>query len=170
MSKEAVMVVKPEALNARNEIVERIKSIGIEIRDRRIRVLSRELLSQVYAKAPPSIFDEICKHMSTPVEVIFVRGGEQLIEQILNLTGRERSPVLCGHGTIRYEYGVHVPVKLPDGSIYFKNAIHRPRNDHEASRDLKLFREEIENSKVTAHRTVYSHNPLVRTLSEGINS
>jgi hypothetical protein len=67
-------------------------------------------------------------------------GGDAVVK-LLDAVGGETNPALCDRDTIRFLYGDIEYEKLPGGSRYYRNAIHRPKDREEASADKEKFGE-----------------------------
>lgn len=136
-----VVVIKPDAFPHRDKIIKKFKDAGLHI----IKSAKRELgdgfvLGIMYKDLPEDIKKETAKHFSAgPSEVILLKGGDDLIQKVISLTGEKTNPRECDEESIRYLFGEHLGRETDDGKTYFKNAIHRAKNPEEQRDDLRKF-------------------------------
>jgi nucleoside diphosphate kinase len=140
-----LFVIKPDAFKSRDNIIKRIEGSGLYIVRKKIIKLPDEfVIGKMYDpdEIPKEIQEETLKHFNEGrSEVVLVKGDADIIQKVLAETGMKTNPALCEDDTIRYIYGDHVPVELGNGLKYFRNAIHRPKNEGEAKKDLENFQD-----------------------------
>ncbi len=138
----AMVVIKPDAFKKRESIVKRLENSGLYI----VSSISRRLpenfvLGAMYNNLPKSIAEQTLKHFNEgESEILLVKGGNNLIDNLVSLTGDKTNPSECKEESIRYLFGEHFGRDTDDGKTYFRNAIHRARNEKEQKDDLEKFR------------------------------
>lgn len=136
-----VVVIKPDAFSHRDKIVEKLKDAGLQI----IKSVKRELgdsfvTGRMYKDLPEDIKEETSKHFNVgPSEVILLKGGDDLLQKVISLTGEKTNPMECDEESIRYLFGERFGRETEDGKTYFRNAIHRAKNPEEQADDLHKF-------------------------------
>lgn len=136
-----VVVIKPDAFLHRDKIIKKLKDAGLHV----IKSAKRELgdgfvISRMYKDLPEDIKEETVKHFSVgPSEVILLKGGDDLLQKVVSLTGEKTNPRECDQESIRYLFGEHFGRETDDGKTYFRNAIHRAKNIEEQDDDLRKF-------------------------------
>jgi nucleoside diphosphate kinase len=60
------------------------------------------------------------------------------INECLEVVGRESNPSKCHPGSLRHKYGSHTTPDECGSWQWFENAIHRPIDERERLRDIKL--------------------------------
>lgn len=140
-TKLAVVVIKPDAFLKRDEIVKQIENSGLHVVKRVIKKLPLNfVLGTMYKDLPESISNETGEHfMNGPSEIILLKGGEDILSRIIDLTGENTDPQKCDKESIRYIFGEHFGRETEDGKIYRRNAIHRAKNEEERRQDLDKF-------------------------------
>jgi nucleoside diphosphate kinase len=79
-----------------------------------------------------------------PCEVAEVT-GENAVGRLLKLCGHDTDPSKCDTNTVRGRFGIR-QAQIVGSAFYFKNAIHRPKTEEEACRDLSLFRKLLQDA------------------------
>lgn len=136
----AIVVIKPDAFRNRDRIHSILERQGLYIE----RTVERKLpidfvLGQMYPDLPESIKDATGEHFASgESEIILVKGGPDLGEKIVKITGVDTDPAKCDKDTIRFLFGEHFPRPAGDRQ-YFRNAAHRGKNPEERRDDLKKF-------------------------------
>ncbi|MEI8224016.1 MAG: TauD/TfdA family dioxygenase [bacterium] len=140
-------LIKPDAYNNKEEIINLIKDTGLDVIHNFSIFTPESLIRALYNEVSIEILNATLNHyLSGPSEILLVR-GEQAIDKIVTISGLETDPALCIPSTIRFRHGDHSPEDLGNGLKYYRNAIHRPKNQDEAKRDFNLFNELI-NKKI----------------------
>ena len=139
----AMVVIKPDAFKNRDQIIRRLENYGLYIVQTKTRQLSENFVANVmYKDLPVGIQRETIKHFSSgPAEIILVKGGENIIQDIVSLTGEKTNPRECSEDSIRYIFGEHFGREAGDDKKYFRNAIHRAKDQKEQEEDLEKFRD-----------------------------
>ena len=137
---EAVCVIKPDAYENRNRIVQKLEESGLYIVRRSLAELSEQFITnKMYSSIPEPILKATLKHFSSgPCEIVLVK-GDNVINKLLKSTGLHTAPPLCDHETIRFIYGTHMVEELEEGYRYWRNAVHRAKNEKERIEDLSKF-------------------------------
>lgn len=136
-----VVVIKPDAFSHRDKIIEKLKDAGLHI----VKSTKRELgdgfvVGRMYKDLPEDIKKETTEHFSAgPSEIILLKGGNDLLQTVISLTGEKTNPAECDEESIRYLFGEHSGKETDTGKTYFRNAIHRAKNSEEQADDLHKF-------------------------------
>lgn len=137
----AVVVIKPDAFAKKELIIKMLEDSGLGI----VKTITKELpenfvLKAMYKDLPTGLEEETFKHFNSgPSEIVLLRGGEDLLQKIIALTGDKTNPEECDEKTIRYLFGEHFGRDTENGQ-YFRNAIHRASTKEEQIEDLEKFR------------------------------
>jgi nucleoside diphosphate kinase len=140
----AIFVIKPDAFPFRNAIVERVGESGLSVVSRNVKELTEQfVIGAMYDPkgVPAPVIEATKRHLlSGPSEIVLVK-GDDAVRKLLAMVGVKTNPALCDPDSIRYIYGDHVPEELGEGLQYYRNAAHRSRDEAEAKKDLKNFRD-----------------------------
>lgn len=136
MMNTSLYMIKPEAMNSRNEIRDRIKNELAVVAIKTI-LLPSWVIDELYTDLNDSLRNATNIALSDPVELGIVQ-GDHAVERLLDIAGKNTKPSECHSTTIRYQYGKWDPI-LVGGVAYYMNAIHRPKNDEEANAHISLF-------------------------------
>ncbi len=131
-------IVKPSAYPLREEIME-------VFRDASMPILAIKDIT--YTEA---LVDLLYDHMSWEARTMITQkyGGctgtallicAESIEACLTTCGRESDPRACVPGSIRGRYGSRGDPEMLGAWPWWENAIHRPVDERERSRDLEIF-------------------------------
>ncbi|MFA6430584.1 MAG: nucleoside-diphosphate kinase [Candidatus Paceibacterota bacterium] len=137
----AVVVIKPDAFASRDLIIKRLEGSGLYI----AKTVSKRLpvdfvLGEMYKNLPEGIEEETAKHFSSgPSEIILVKGGDDILQKIVSVTGEKLNPNECDEESIRYLFGEHFGRDASEGKTYFRNAAHRGKDEEERLDDLDKF-------------------------------
>lgn len=135
-------LIKPDAYEHRNEIVDVMKNSGLEVIQRIPYMPSKPFIEKLYDDVHPLILDATMRHLLCgPSEIVLIKESEATLSVILTIVGTETNPAFCTPDTIRFTYGSHLPETMEGGLKYYRNAIHRPKNRDEAARDMKILRD-----------------------------
>lgn len=138
----AVIVIKPDALDRSDEIVRRLEHEGFSIQKRMRKVLPEKFVDARSENFPSDIKKETGRYLATePSEIIFIKGGEDIVEKLKSVTGEDTDPNKSNPDSIRAIFGEHSPRQTDEGKKFFRNAIHRPANEEERKSDLEQFRD-----------------------------
>lgn len=134
----ACCIIKPPALTLRARITRALA-------DARLLVLATAEFTY-----GPALVDALYDHMDIPARAEIVRryagrpGVALLVSagslsELLDAVGRESDPRACAHDSLRYRFGKHgEPDRIGDW-LWWENAVHRPVDERERLRDLRLF-------------------------------
>ena len=105
----AVVVVKPDAFANRSKIVKRLEGSGLYVVTEVEKKLPLDfVIGTMYKGLPEDIETETAKHFSIgPSDLILLRGGPDILEKIVSITGKETEPTKCDEESIRYLFGEH---------------------------------------------------------------
>jgi len=136
-----VVVIKPEALQRKNQIVDFLRGHGLSVVSYREVKLPERFISEVMYPDLSSKFEEATmKHYEEgPSGILILQGGEDVLQKIISLTGENLKPNENKEGTLRHMFGEHFGRKVAGDAEYFRNAVHRPKTKEE----LKKFLEEV---------------------------
>jgi nucleoside diphosphate kinase len=139
----AMVVIKPDAFKNREKIIKKLEDSGLYVVATRSRKLSDRFVSGImYKNLPKSVEEETLKHFNSgPVEIILLKGGNDMVQKVVSITGKKINPTECDIETIRYEFGEHFSRTTNDGGTYFRNAIHRGKDSKEQKEDLEKFKD-----------------------------
>lgn len=137
----AVVVIKPDAFSKRDLIIKKLENSGLYIaKTVQKRLPDNFVIGQMYKDLPKDIEEETLKHFNIgPAEIILLKGGEDMLSKIIDITGEKTNPAECDDESIRYLFGEHVGRETWDGKTYFRNAIHRGKDAGERKEDLDKF-------------------------------
>ncbi len=138
----AIVVIKPDAFANKEQIISRIKNSGLYV----VKTIEKRLpdnfvAGTMYKDLPKGIEEETLKHFNSgPSEIILLKGGNDVLQKIVTLTGEKTDPNMCTEDSIRYLFGEHFMRETSDGNLYSRNAIHRAKTGDEQSDDLEKFK------------------------------
>lgn len=138
-----MVIIKPDAFGRRGEIVRRLETSGLYVVSKIDRPLPERFVTEgLYQNLPQGIEEETVRHFNEgPAEVLLVRGGPNIVETLVSLTGDQTAPSQCSEDSIRYLFGEHFARKAgEDDGEYYRNAIHRPKNEEEKEDGLEKYR------------------------------
>lgn len=138
MVEKTLLLVKPEAEDAVSEIEMLVNAQGLTVVEKKKILVTRSMIEEIYTHIPSPIINLTSLHFADHVCTVLLIEGEDAIGKILTITGKELAPSHCDRNSIRYMYGIREPIRM--GSfLYWKNAVHRPRNKEEADLNMKVF-------------------------------
>lgn len=138
----AVVVIKPDAFARRDMIVRRLEGAGLYVVSKVDRNLPESfVLGAMYPDLGEGLKEQTVQHFSEgPSEVLLIRGGEDLVRKLVEVTGTHTNPAECTEDTVRNLFGEHFAREASDGASYYRNAVHRAKNSEEQRSDLEKFR------------------------------
>lgn len=139
----AIVVIKPEALVNREQIIRRLENSGLYVVKTSKKILPENfVLGAMYRDLPEDIKEQTGRHFASgPSEIILLKGGENIIKDIVSATGLDTNPQKCDPESLRYLFGEHFPRETSAGNDYYRNAIHRGKNPDEQKDDLQKFQD-----------------------------
>lgn len=132
----SLYIVKPEAMRHRHDI-RSVLARHLEIGAWTTTVLPSEVLDAIYPDVSGDLRVMSHKAFKEQVEVGIVH-GPNAIRTLLRIAGHETAPHLCSPNTIRHRFGRWAPSTCADGSLFYHNGIHRPKDAVEAVRHVEL--------------------------------
>ena len=140
MIERTMYFLKPGPVcNHARTIYDEVLALGLEIPKWHVRPLTEADLRVIYPDLSSKLWQATATHLlGRDVTFVFVT-GEDAVNRLANYAGRNVNPKKCTSGTVRFRYGSRKPVALGDGVLYYRNAIHCPKNGEEAQRDVALF-------------------------------
>ena len=120
-------------------IYDEILALGLEIPKWYVRPLTEADLKVIYPDLSPKLWQATVKHLLEGTLTFVFVVGEDAVNRLANYAGRNINPKKCRPETVRFRYGGSKPVALGDDVLYYRNAIHCPKNGEEAQRDVALF-------------------------------
>lgn len=136
----SVYVIKPEGMPFRSSIRHIIASAGLAICQTRTGILDEKFLRPLYPDLSPDLWAATMKFMQCGVCEVGLVEGDDAVQRLFVIAGRSTNPNDCEPSTIRGQFGRKVPDRV-GAVIYFRNAIHRPKDCDEAMRDVALLSE-----------------------------
>jgi nucleoside diphosphate kinase len=137
----AIAVIKPDAFINKDQILKRLEDSGLYI----VKTVTKRLpdnfvIGTMYKDLPKGIEEETLKHFNIgSSEIILLRGGSDIVEQLVKITGDKTRPNECSDESIRYIFGEHFGRNAGEDKTYFRNAIHRGKDAEEKKADLDKF-------------------------------
>lgn len=125
----SMYMIKPEAMDSRDEIRDLIR------RDLAITAIKTLRLPQWVIR---ELYDDLNDNLRIATDIA-LRGtvelgvveGEDAIATMLDIAGDKTNPSECTPDSIRFRFGVHLPL-IVNGTPYYLNALHRPKSAEEA--------------------------------------
>jgi nucleoside diphosphate kinase len=137
----AIIVIKPDAFSKRDQIIKKLEDAGLYI----VKTVSKKLpddfvIGTMYTDLPKSIEEETLRHFNSgQSEIILLKGGKNILQKIISVTGEDTNPEKCDEESIRYIFGEHFGRDLDDRKTYYRNAVHRAKDPQEQKEDLDKF-------------------------------
>ena len=137
MMETTLFIIKPEGMQFRGVIRSRVVESGLVVRRSVVARLSEFHVAALYPDLSPDLRRATANFvLSGDCEICEVV-GENAVRRLLEVVGHATDPNECSPGTLRKEFGCKVP-ECVGSAIYFRNAIHRPKDSEEAQRDCSL--------------------------------
>lgn len=137
----AIVVIKPDAFANRDLIIKRLENSGLYIaKTVTKRLPDNFVIGEMYKDLPKGIEEETLRHFNEgPSELVLLEGGDEVLQKIVSLTGEKTNPAECDEKSIRYLFGDHFGHETADRKSYFRNAVHRAKDNGEKVEDLDKF-------------------------------
>jgi nucleoside diphosphate kinase len=137
-----IVVIKPDAYFHLQAIMDRFKNEGLEVVESVTRILPLDFVNKVmYRNMPIQIQFENAKHFSQgPSVILMLEGDNSLIDKVVSIIGKNTKPGECDEDSLRYLFGEHDGHEMAGGGQYFRNAIHRGKNEAELQDDMEKFK------------------------------
>lgn len=137
---KSVYIIKPDGVLHREKIRAMIVSAGLNIVASKTVYLDPDALYTLYPDAPLNILIFIMgeEMLNGRCEIGIVE-GDNAIERLVELCGEKVNPFECRTGTIRYAFKDHSTETRVNDYTYYRNTIHRSKNETEVQRDLELY-------------------------------
>ncbi len=132
-------MIKPHGLIFLKEVRAMIEDSDLFISESNRLIMPLWALEIIYSDLPERYRSSIFKPTVGALVEAGLVVGENAINKLLQITGTELDPVGCAPESIRFKFGEKKPLMI-DGVRYYKNVIHRSRNETEAKNDIKVFR------------------------------
>jgi len=134
---KSVLMIKPEGMNHRDEIMAFIEKGGLKITRFRTMVLTEDELRKIYHDTSGEIWEKTKKaFLGKEVFVAEVEGGEA-IDKLKNICGTNTDPVACDVGSVRNFFREIAPRYETPG--YHQNIIHRALGEKEVEDQTLIF-------------------------------
>jgi len=137
----AIVVIKPDAFKNRDQIIKRLEGSGLYI----VKTVKKRLpddfvIGAMYPKdLKKEMAEQTLRHFNSgPSEIILLRGGDNMVQDLVTLVGEKTNPAECNEDSIRYIFGEHFGRKVGDETFHY-NAAHRAKNQKEREEDLDKF-------------------------------
>lgn len=151
----SIYIIKPEAIQYRENIHKIIMSSGLIILSYKQTVLPSILAEKIYLDCSDDIIEATRHFMFKDICEVGLVTGDNPIEQLIEICGTETDPKKCKTGTIRNLFGFH-ELQFYNETGYYQNAIHRPKTKVELEKDLILLKEVI-----SLDSLVVKQNPIL---------
>ena len=130
----------------RVEIRRIINSAGLKVVRTGVAAIQTTLLDELYGDLTADLRKAVHLFMGSGVSEVGEVKGDRAVERLLAVRGESIDPAMCGPDTVRGRFGFKKP-ELVGQASYFRNAIHCPRTNAEAERNLQLFAKLLEHSR-----------------------
>lgn len=137
MIEQSMYLVKPDAMAYRDEIREMVLESGLQIPQFSRIPIPASVLALLYPGVPSEVMAATIQHYSMGVCEVGIVDGPNAIQRLLALVGEETNPARCAPGTIRARFCHKGPIQIGKWSYCF-NGVHRPKDQREARRDVKI--------------------------------
>lgn len=121
-------IIKPDGI-ASCQLIEEIIEAKIKITKRALTPIPEELVRLMYPAVTPGLLKAIITEYDHP-NIVGIVEGRNAVQKMYELCGTETDPRHCGRKTIRYLFGAATD-RFIDSKPFYRNIIHRPRNDLE---------------------------------------
>lgn len=134
----SLYIIKPEAMQLRAEIRNLIVDSGLHIVRAVEVIIPTSTLAALYINLSSDLLVATRLFMGRePCEIGEV-SGDDAVNRLIRVCGHSIDPNQCDPQTIRGRFGVREAERV-GAAFYFRNAIHRPKTEEEAQRDLMIF-------------------------------
>jgi uncharacterized protein len=149
MPEQTFFCIRPYIFEKRNAIKKMMIDEELEIKATKIVWLNPTDIQNIYGHESPSSYYNACLHFMRNgfVEVGIIE-GQNAIESLVELCGKEYISTSCTIDTIRNKFGLAKPVRF-NGADYYFNPIHRSSNTKEAKRETDYFWKHIHRRTVS---------------------
>lgn len=135
-------IIKPDgvAKGLTIEIIGRIKEAGLEIKEKKMLWMDREIAEEFRKEIKikhPIIFESLIEYMTEGPSIALIIHGENAQEKIRALCG-PTDPKIAPKGTIRGDFAEGDMKALYKEGKVVKNIIHSSANKEEAEQEIKL--------------------------------
>jgi len=135
---QAVYIIKPEAMGHSNEIRDILTGNGLLIVASKVLVLPEHILDSIYQDMNADLHNATMKYMRIGPSEIGIIEGNNIYQQLIQITGDSVAPSQCKSGTIRRLFGIPEGVQVGE-ALYYLNGFHRSKSVAETSRAIALF-------------------------------
>jgi nucleoside diphosphate kinase len=137
----AVVVIKPDAFKNKDQIIKKLENSGLYVvKSVTKRLPDNFVIGEMYQDLPTDIEAETLKHFNLgPSEIVLLKGDENLVGSVVEVTGLNTDPNQCDEQSIRYLFGEHFGRDTEECKTYFRNAVHRAKDSKEQKADLDKF-------------------------------
>ena len=134
---EICCIIKPEAAHRAADIRSKIAERGIAVRESMDIIYTDELIAGLYDHMSEQARRDIAFRLSGKKGIALVLDAADT-ETVLEIAGRESDPRRCAPGSLRAEFGLYTESDPVGAEEWWQNAIHRPVDEREARRDMRL--------------------------------
>lgn len=135
---EVCCIIKPNGIRHAEAIFKVLNDAGMPVLEWKDITYTRALAYQLYDHMSPRAQADIATDLDGKPGIA-LRLEVPSIDALLDIAGRETDPRACAFGTIRWRFGLHANPSDAGGTPWWQNAFHRPVDEREAERDLRLF-------------------------------
>lgn len=142
---QTVCLIKPEAMRQRLSISAILADDGFTLeRATQIKISDQSeaarIAREMYPDASPAVIHITATRLISGPMVALLLSRENAIERLRILAGEATDPSQCAETSLRGRFGRKEPIRiLADGTHFFANGVHRPKDAAEAARDIALF-------------------------------
>lgn len=133
----SLYIIKPEALKHSLGIHNIIELGGLHIKKIKRCQLTEDIIKEIYFDCSSKVIEATIHFIANQECEVGIVEGVEVILRLLKLCGEDVNPQKCNDGTIRKLYGIGNP-SIFNGTLYYKNAIHRPKTLNEVLKDMKI--------------------------------
>lgn len=134
----SLYIIKPEAISFCKEIREIIVSQHLKIENSKQLILHPGVIENIYIDCSEEIVKATKHFICNQISEVGIVSGDGAVEKLFAICGEKTNPFLCEDGTIRKLFGIKEPQYF-NGTYYYRNAIHRPKTNDEAEKNILLF-------------------------------
>ena len=147
MYEQTVGWIRPVGMPYRYTIRRIVTGAGLLIVHSKILKMPRWAYEELYPRSAPSKMPDeawlrrLVTSTGSPSEIMIL-AGDDAVERLIALVGRDADPAKCAPGTIRHEFGVSCAENI-GGMDFHLRVMHRPVDREEAARNLFIARKLI---------------------------
>ena len=133
--------IKPEAMKQRFEIYKMLRAGGLQVTSYVIKAMPEWALDEFYQDSfggNEALRKAILYHMRLQECNFLSLRANNIVEILPRVCGLSTNPNECEEGTVRARFSNKVPKIINEKTLYWHNAIHRPKNEAETAKDVGI--------------------------------